>query len=82
MLYGASVPNEIGTYFVNKHTGETVADIAWCREQLGISLGAEGKINPRDFRSLTLTHDVFIQSTSYTRKLMPGTKFLYEIDAH
>lgn len=64
--------------FVNKKTGETVADTHWCRLQLGVPYGTEGKIRPG---LVTREFDVFVQSTSYTRKLMPGTKFLYEIDA-
>lgn len=79
---GEMVQRRKEVLFVNKHTGETIFDTAWCREQLGIPLGTERKIYPRDHRSVTATYDVFIQSTSYTRKLMPGTKFLYEIDAH
>ena len=68
--------------FVNKDTGETLDDTRECREQLGIPLGTEGKINPKNFPAITGKYDVFIQSTSYTRNLVPDTKFLYEIDAH
>lgn len=44
------------------------------RKILGIPLGERGKIKPKD-----LAYDVFIQSTSTNRKLIGGTKFLYEI---
>jgi hypothetical protein len=42
---------------------------------LGLPAHSDAKIKPGD-------HDYFffIQSTSYNRKLIPGTRFLYEVD--
>lgn len=44
------------------------------RQMLGIPYGERGKLRPRK----DLGYSVFVQSTSYNRKLMPGTRFLYE----
>jgi hypothetical protein len=44
------------------------------REMIGIPYGSRGKVSPRD-----LKWDVFIQSTSWNRKLKSGTRFLYEV---
>jgi len=68
--------------FVDRETGETLADTAECRDKLGVPLGTEGRINPKNFPAITGQYEVYIQSTSYTRNLMPDTKFLYELDAH
>lgn len=46
------------------------------RELLGLPYGTRGKVNPRG--TATRGYDVYIQSTSYNRKLVGGTKFLYE----
>eukprot|EP00540_Astrosyne_radiata_P019617 CAMPEP_0116841184 /NCGR_PEP_ID=MMETSP0418-20121206/10783_1 /TAXON_ID=1158023 /ORGANISM="Astrosyne radiata, Strain 13vi08-1A" /LENGTH=166 /DNA_ID=CAMNT_0004471581 /DNA_START=48 /DNA_END=548 /DNA_ORIENTATION=+ len=47
------------------------------REMLGISdATANKRLKPTDFDE----YRVFVQSTSYNRNLMPGTKFLYEVD--
>lgn len=43
------------------------------RELLGIPYGIRGKVKPHD-----IGYDVFIQSTSANRKLIGGTRFLYE----
>lgn len=48
------------------------------RELLGIPIGVEKTISPRTANAVP--YDVFIQSTSYNRKLKPNTKFLYEVD--
>lgn len=45
------------------------------REIIGIPYGVRGKVSPLD-----IGYDVFIQSTSYNRKLVGGTRFLYEVD--
>lgn len=45
------------------------------REMIGIPYGVRGNVSPKD-----LPYDVFVQSTSYNRKLMPNTRFLYEVD--
>lgn len=65
--------------FVDKATGETFLNTAWCREQMNLPYGTAGKVNPR---SLTCArkYDIFIQSNSYTRDLDPDTKFLYELN--
>lgn len=65
--------------FQDKLTGEVKSDTAWCREQLGVPLGTRGRVNPREV-DCTKQYDVFIQSTSYNRKLDPNTKFLYELE--
>lgn len=67
--------------FVDKATGETHSDTKWCREQLGIPYGTRGKVRPLQIPEVMNKYDVFIQSNSFTRKLDPGTKFLYELDA-
>jgi hypothetical protein len=64
---------------VNKSTGEVQSDTKWCREQLGVPLGTRGRVNPRSL-DVSRNYDIFIQSTSYNRKLDPNTKFLYELD--
>ncbi len=66
--------------FVDKKTGETKADTVWCRKQLGVPLGTRGRVNPKTL-DCSKQYDMFIQSTSYNRKLDPNTKFLYELDA-
>jgi len=64
---------------VDKATGEVMSDTRWCREQLGVPLGTRGRVNPRSL-DVSKKYDIFIQSTSYNRKLDPNTKFLYELD--
>lgn len=52
-------------------TGENARDI------LGIPLGmGKGKVSPKHGDK----YNVFVQSTSYNRKLIGGTRFLYEVD--
>ena len=50
------------------------------RELLGIPTDREVTISPRTITGDSSKYDVFIQSTSYNRKLKPSTKFLYEVD--
>lgn len=64
---------------VHKKTGETKADTVWCRNQIGLPLGTRGRVNPKTLDAAK-DYDIFIQSTSYNRKLDPNTKFLYELD--
>jgi hypothetical protein len=64
--------------FVSKATGEAVMDTYWCRQQLGLPYGVKGELNPR-FLDAAREYDIFIQSNSYNRKLVPS-KFLYELD--
>lgn len=65
--------------FQDKLTGEVNGDTAWCRKQLGVPLGTRGRVNPREV-DCAKKYDIFIQSTSYNRKLDPNTKFLYELE--
>ncbi|MFH1767165.1 MAG: hypothetical protein ABH826_03670 [Patescibacteria group bacterium] len=46
------------------------------REMIKLPYGMRGRIKPTDIRGYT----VFVQSTSYNRKLIGGTRFLYEIE--
>lgn len=65
--------------FVDKKTGEVKSDTVWCRNQLGVPLGSRGRVNPKTLEC-SKQYDIFIQSTSYNRKLDPNTKFLYELE--
>ncbi len=67
--------------FVHKETGEMTDDADFCREKLGI-LGETGtvSVSPKKCKAAVEEYNVFIQSTSYTRKLDAGTKFLYELE--
>lgn len=65
--------------FVDKTTGEVHSDTKWCREQLGVPYGTRGRVNPREV-DCTRKYNIFIQSTSYNRKLDPNTQFLYELE--
>jgi len=53
----------------NFFTGDAARNIA------GIAIGERVKVSPEDLKE----YDVFIQSTSVNRKLLAGTKFLYEV---
>ncbi len=46
------------------------------RRMIGLSVGERAKVKPVYFDEF----DVFVQSTSYNRKLIGGTRFLYEVD--
>lgn len=46
------------------------------KEMAGIPIGVTSRVRP----NILDQYDVFVQSTSYNRKLMPGTKFLYEVE--
>ncbi len=46
------------------------------RNMIGLPHGTRGRIRPADLD----LYDVFVQSTSYNRKLVDGTRFLYEVD--
>ncbi|KAI6239030.1 VWA domain-containing protein [Aphelenchoides fujianensis] len=48
---------------------------AYARSLLGLPSSGDAKIRPE-----TYDYDVFIQSTSVNRKLIGGTKFLYEVE--
>lgn len=58
----------------DKNTGDMYTG-ARAREMIGIPYGVRGNVSPSN-----LPYDVFVQSTSYNRKLMPNTRFLYEVD--
>lgn len=58
----------------DKTTGDMYTG-ARAREMIGIPYGVGGNVSPNN-----LPYDVFVQSTSYNRKLMPNTNFLYEVD--
>jgi hypothetical protein len=66
--------------FIDKATGEAITDTTWCRKQLGVPYGTKGTVRPLAIPDVMKKYDVFIQSNSYTRKLDPGCKFLYELD--
>lgn len=57
----------------NKRTGDMFTG-AEARNFIGLPFGERGQIRPKLFDD----YEVYIQSTSYNRKLMPNTKFLYE----
>lgn len=46
------------------------------RKMIGLNAGERAKVKPTSLAQ----YDVFVQSTSYNRKLIGGTKFLYEVD--
>lgn len=48
---------------------------AKARDMIGIPYGVRGNVSPSN-----LPYEVYVQSTSYNRKLMPNTRFLYEVD--
>ena len=66
---------------INKGTGETIPDQVEARTKLGLPLKGAITINPKNILACR-DYDVYIQSTSYTRKLDSGTNFLYEVDRH
>ncbi len=47
---------------------------------LGLPYGERGKIGPRNLTGDIQEYDVFVQSTSWNRDLMPNTRFLYEVE--
>lgn len=46
------------------------------RQMIGLRLGERARVKPTYFDR----YNVFVQSTSYNRKLIGGTRFLYEVD--
>ena len=74
------VQEEKEVVFVNKRTGVTNSNTAWCRRQLGVPLGTRGKVRIADLPEVDNKYDVFIQSTSVNRVLDKNCKFLYELD--
>jgi len=63
---------------VKKDTDETITDTDKCRKLLGIGR-ARMNFNPKNC-PLVKDYDIYVQSTSYNRALIGGTKFLYELD--
>lgn len=59
----------------DKATGDMFTG-AKSREMIGLPMGVRGRVRPTAFEK----YDVFVQSTSYTRNLKGGTRFLYEVD--
>ncbi len=59
----------------DKVTGDMYSGNA-ARNMIGLPPGIRGRIKPADLGK----YDVFVQSTSYNRKLVGGTRFLYEVD--
>lgn len=49
------------------------------REMIGVPIDVSKTLSPRTMKT-SVPYDIFIQSTSYNRKLKPGTRFLYEVD--
>lgn len=60
---------------MDRATGDLFAG-SMVREMLGLPHGETVKIKPNNLEKYV----VFVQSTSYNRKLMAGTKFLYEVE--
>jgi hypothetical protein len=60
---------------MDKATGDLFAGEA-AREMLGLPMGASVRIKPSNLEK----YSVFVQSTSANRKLIGGTKFLYEVE--
>ena len=46
------------------------------RQMIGLGMGERARVKPAYLDQF----DVFVQSTSYNRKLIGGTRFLYEVD--
>lgn len=59
---------------MDRRTGDMFSG-AQAREIIGLPFGSRGRLKP------TLLDEwmVFFQSTSYNRKLIGGTRFLYEV---
>jgi hypothetical protein len=62
---------------VDRKTGDMYSG-AKARDMLGVPLGTMKTLSPRTMKAIP--YDIFIQSTSYNRKLKADTKFLYEVD--
>lgn len=59
---------------VDRDTGDMWSG-SEARELIGLPYGTRGRISPTE-----VGYDIYIQSTSWNRKLKKGTKFLYETD--
>jgi len=62
---------------------DKVSGDMWCgtvaRDMIGLPMGQRGDLSPSQAYDVNRQYQVFIQSTSNNRKLMKGTKFLYEV---
>ena len=58
---------------VNKRTGDMFSGDQ-ARQMIGLPRGTRGTIRPVRLHD----YDVFVQSASHNRKLLSGTRFLYE----
>ena len=59
----------------DKETGDMYSGDK-ARERIGLAPGERAKIKP----TYLADYDIFVQSTSYNRRLVGGTRFLYEVD--
>lgn len=59
----------------DKLTGDMYTG-AKAREMIGVPFGVRDRVRPVCLHN----YDIFVQSTSYTRKLVGGTRFMYEVD--
>ena len=64
---------------VHKKTGDMFSGKK-SRKMIGLPYGERGTRSPRKIPEIQ-DYTAFIQSTSYNRKLLGGTKFLYEVDS-
>lgn len=62
---------------VDKKTGDMFSG-AKARMMIGLPPGVRGEVRPGEGK--LADYEVFIQSTSVNRRLVKGTKFLYEVD--
>jgi len=63
---------------IERETGDTYTNEA-ARDLLGIA-GETGNVRLSPSADIKSKYQVFIQSTSYNRKLIGGTKFMYEVE--
>jgi hypothetical protein len=63
---------------VDRKTGDMYSG-AKARDMIGVPMGTTKTISPRTMPT-SVPYDIFIQSTSYNRKLKPGSRFMYEVD--
>lgn len=77
-FYEFTKPETIQRYkeiiIMDKSTGD-MFEGAYARTLLGLPTDTDAKIKPANF-----DYFFFVQSTSYNRKLIGGTKFLYEVE--
>lgn len=50
------------------------------RDMVGLPIGSTKTLSPKTMKLDPKDWDVFVQSTSYNRKLKPNSQFLYEVD--